>query len=178
MMNKNIKLLFLLFILIIVGIFLFKKTEKMSYMVCPDDVKICSDGSSVGRTGSKCEFAECPVVQNQTFAITLYFQDKEVAIVSDCRVTLPKTINIDINDDPFEVSLKELFKEELSRYGEFDKYEFDNDSIKVYLKSDQKIVGLSSCEVGHLMSVLNDTLTQYEEIKKVELYSTSGKIEF
>lgn len=27
---------------------------------CPTDAKVCPDGSSVGRTGSKCEFAACP----------------------------------------------------------------------------------------------------------------------
>jgi hypothetical protein len=177
-MSKNIKLLVLLVILIIIGIVLFQKTNENIFSGCLADVKMCPDGSSVGRVGGKCEFAECPETQKQTVPITLYIQDKEVARVSDCRVTIPKTIDIDINDDPFEVSLKELFKEELSRFGEFDKYEFENDLIKVYLKSDDKIVGLSSCEVGHLMSVLNDTLTQYDEIKNVELYSPSGKIEF
>ncbi|HEX7017543.1 MAG TPA: hypothetical protein VF209_01390, partial [Patescibacteria group bacterium] len=30
-------------------------------VVCTLDAKICPDGSSVGRTGPNCEFAECPV---------------------------------------------------------------------------------------------------------------------
>lgn len=31
-------------------------------IACPMDAKLCPDGSSVGRTGSNCEFAECPPV--------------------------------------------------------------------------------------------------------------------
>jgi hypothetical protein len=29
---------------------------------CTEEAKICPDGSAVGRTGSNCEFAACPVV--------------------------------------------------------------------------------------------------------------------
>lgn len=35
-----------------------KKSQKQ--VACTEEAKICSDGSSVGRVGSKCEFAECP----------------------------------------------------------------------------------------------------------------------
>ena len=31
-------------------------------VACTAEAKICPDGSSVGRTGPNCEFAECPVV--------------------------------------------------------------------------------------------------------------------
>jgi hypothetical protein len=27
---------------------------------CTEEAKVCPDGSSVGRTGANCEFAECP----------------------------------------------------------------------------------------------------------------------
>ncbi|MDO8183543.1 MAG: hypothetical protein Q7T49_00975 [bacterium] len=33
-------------------------------IACTADAKICPDGSSVGRTGPKCEFAQCPVSKN------------------------------------------------------------------------------------------------------------------
>src|SRR3990170_2976195 len=30
-------------------------------MACTEEAKVCADGSAVGRTGPKCEFALCPV---------------------------------------------------------------------------------------------------------------------
>lgn len=33
---------------------------------CTQEAKLCSDGSYVGRTGPKCEFAECPIVEDET----------------------------------------------------------------------------------------------------------------
>ena len=35
-------------------------TPPVGGQICPQDAKICSDGSSVGRTGPNCEFAACP----------------------------------------------------------------------------------------------------------------------
>lgn len=32
---------------------------------CPLDAKICSDGTTVGRTGSGCEFDTCPIIKSQ-----------------------------------------------------------------------------------------------------------------
>lgn len=32
---------------------------------CTEEAKLCDDGSYVGRTGPNCEFALCPVVNNQ-----------------------------------------------------------------------------------------------------------------
>jgi hypothetical protein len=36
-------------------------------MACTSQAKICPDGSSVGRTGPNCQFAECPVVSSYTW---------------------------------------------------------------------------------------------------------------
>lgn len=41
--------------------FLVKKAPKPT--VCTTEAKICPDGSAVGRTGSKCEFADCPNIK-------------------------------------------------------------------------------------------------------------------
>jgi hypothetical protein len=35
-------------------------------VICTMDAKICPDGSSVGRTGPNCEFAECPGSQDES----------------------------------------------------------------------------------------------------------------
>ena len=37
-------------------------TTGQGAVVCPQDAKLCSDGSAVGRTGPNCEFAVCPSV--------------------------------------------------------------------------------------------------------------------
>ena len=35
-------------------------------VACTQEAKICPDGSSVGRTGPNCEFAECPIINKET----------------------------------------------------------------------------------------------------------------
>lgn len=37
-----------------------KLSNRTEPIACTQDAKLCSDGSSVGRTGPKCEFAPCP----------------------------------------------------------------------------------------------------------------------
>lgn len=73
-MDKNMKnnkgFAPILIVLIIVGVlvlgggayyFLAKKTQKP--ISCTLEVKICPDGSAVGRTGPNCEFVQCPNVK-------------------------------------------------------------------------------------------------------------------
>ena len=54
------------FVLIIAGSaganFFVASQKNTKYVACTTEAKICPDGSSVGRTGPNCEFAECPVV--------------------------------------------------------------------------------------------------------------------
>ena len=64
----NIKTLFIgLIVLLIAGGALAYTNGALPFLggdnvgnVCPQDAKLCPDGSSVGRTGVNCEFAECP----------------------------------------------------------------------------------------------------------------------
>ncbi len=50
--------------------------------VCTQEAKVCSDGSSVGRTGPNCEFADCPIIKtlavevNETDSWLIYKNDK------------------------------------------------------------------------------------------------------
>jgi len=37
---------------------------------CTTEAKLCPDGSAVGRTGPKCEFAKCPVVQEESLDVS------------------------------------------------------------------------------------------------------------
>lgn len=127
---------------------------------------------------------QAPVLTEDDYMdISIYIQDKEVAKKSDCRVTtkieytIPKTKAVD------DAVLKILFADELSKYGVYKSVTVEKDVAKIMLESDmtpeQRPIGsLSSCESGHLLSVLKDTLKLYEPIKSVELYSPNGEIVF
>jgi hypothetical protein len=157
-----------------------EKCEVSSTSVaCTMDAMQCPDGSYVGRTGPDCQFV-CP---NTTETITLFIQNKEIARTSDCGVTqqiskiIPKTNNL------IDSAVKVLFEDELSNYGVYEKVEISNKVAKVFLKSENMpsgrlITGLSSCENQHLFSILKDTISYYQKIETVEIYSPKGKIEF
>lgn len=40
--------------------------EESGPVACTKEAKICPDGSTVGRTGPNCEFAECPAAAEPT----------------------------------------------------------------------------------------------------------------
>lgn len=52
----------IIFTIIIGGIYLLIKSRESKLVVCTMEAKLCPDGSSVGRTGPNCEFAQCPNV--------------------------------------------------------------------------------------------------------------------
>lgn len=132
-------------------------------------------------------------IPEDTMTINLYIQDKEVARVRDCSATLKVSYTIPKTVAVADASLKILFGNEqsvgkagygeLARYGVYKSVSISNGVAKVMLESAMTPAGkpigsLSSCESGHLLSVITDTLTQYESVKSVELYSPEGKIEF
>lgn len=43
-----------------------KITPAPNQVACTQEVKLCPDGTSVGRTGPNCEFAECPIPPKST----------------------------------------------------------------------------------------------------------------
>lgn len=73
-MNYKLTLIFAVLFLVLVGVagaFYFYPatpvsptavvpTASTTPTACTEEAKVCPDGSSVGRTGPKCEFAECP----------------------------------------------------------------------------------------------------------------------
>lgn len=83
----------------LIGWFLLSHVNKGSQepiaVACPTDAMICPDGTSVGRTGPKCEFAACPQVLGETVATTTLaigqsdevagMQLKVVSLVEDSR---------------------------------------------------------------------------------------------
>jgi hypothetical protein len=121
--------------------------------------------------------------KEEMISLSLYIQNKEVARTSDCGVTQKVTYQVPRTTAVADTSLKILFENELARYGVYDSVSISNGVAKVLLESSNTPAGypigsLSSCESGHLLSVLNDTLTQYPTIKSVEIYSPEGKVEF
>lgn len=66
-----------LIVLVVGGVYVFTTGKKAEAPVenvpigeapvaCTMDAKVCPDGSSVGRTGPKCEFAVCPEIRTGT----------------------------------------------------------------------------------------------------------------
>lgn len=116
-------------------------------------------------------------IEEETISLYLYIQDKEEAETRDCGITkkveykIPKTLSLVDN------SLEILFGDELSWFGFYESVKIVDGiaKISVSLKNEGR---LSSCQISHLISVLNDTLTQYPNIKGIEIYSNGVKIEF
>lgn len=78
----------------VVGIFSVTDSVQKNAALCDADAKICPDGSSVGRSGPKCEFAPCPSPERTSANVTTYLGGSPAAmtvtvnpreIVSDSR---------------------------------------------------------------------------------------------
>ncbi len=61
-MRKNIFLIVVIILIILLIIFFFsdKFFNRENKIICPSDIKICSDGSSVARIAPDCNFSLCP----------------------------------------------------------------------------------------------------------------------
>ena len=58
----------LIIVLIVAGFVVvleIRKEKSLLPIACTQEAKLCPDGSAVGRIGSNCEFAECPVTNPQ-----------------------------------------------------------------------------------------------------------------
>ena len=58
--QKTIYLSIIAILFVAVLVFLYQKFFPTTQIACTLEAKICPDGTSVGRTGPKCEFATCP----------------------------------------------------------------------------------------------------------------------
>lgn len=64
-MKKYLIIIIIVVILAIIlggGYYIYSRLIQQKPVACTMEAKICPDGSSVGRTGPKCEFADCPNV--------------------------------------------------------------------------------------------------------------------
>lgn len=87
-MKKTFEIIILLIVLLAVSasaimVFLKPKTNQVA---CTMEAKICPDGSAVGRSGPKCEFAECPITTNEK-SIILETKIRETKSGLDVSVT-------------------------------------------------------------------------------------------
>ena len=121
--------------------------------------------------------AEPAVPEEMTLVV--YLQDKEAARTTDCGITYPVEYQVAQTLAVADVSLQILFTNELAQYGRYDSVKINDGVAQILLQGDRLALGaLSSCEGAHLMNVLTDTLTQYQSITTIELYTSAGKVEF
>lgn len=67
MEKKYLGIIAIIIVIAAVLIIIFDRPNKPSDIVaCTDDAKVCPDGTTVGRTGPNCEFAQCPDVKTPT----------------------------------------------------------------------------------------------------------------
>ncbi len=80
MKTKSLIAIIVIAIIIVGGYLAFKNYFQNTNIACTLEAKICPDGSSVGRTGPNCEFAECPkitenIYQNDEYGFRLTFPE-------------------------------------------------------------------------------------------------------
>lgn len=165
-----------------------KTNNSYSGLVCKEYMNIIPGVYTIytspwGIDSNKVQFT---VVAGELMNLTVYIQDRELSIKNtDCSITKKVTYQIPVTLARADASLEILFADELSAYGVYKSVSIVNGVAKIMLESDMTPAGhpigsLSSCQSSHLMSVLQKTLTQYNSIKSVELYSSAQKnrIEF
>lgn len=161
---KNILLIVLLTVIVGMGWVIIQQNNK----VPPENAEINdSDSETV-----------VPVQdENQEMMnLTVYIQDKAAVETVNCDTTKIQEFRIPRTAAVADASLKILFEKELEKFGTYKSVNIANGIAEILI--DERFTSLSSCESQHLMSVLEDTLTQYDTVKSIELYSPQGKIEF
>lgn len=120
---------------------------------------------------------------SQTMSLTVYKQDKSAVAANRCDATKSVTYQVPKTAAVADASLKLLFGEELASYGVYKSVSIESGIAKIQFAgtatpSGRPYSSLSSCEIGHVTSVLDDTLKQYSSIKSVQLYSPQGRVQF
>lgn len=109
-MKKNIVIVFLLSVIVVILALNFKftkqeETPSPEYVMCTSEAKICPDGSTVIRTGSKCEFAACPSVDTTSTISNVEYENK---IISGRKLVYFRSVKQDglsvlVTVDPIEM---------------------------------------------------------------------------
>lgn len=151
--------------------------------VCTQEVKLCPDGSYVGRGGSNCEFASCP----ETKSIKLYYYnsnlDKDKSGNISCSKNGLVTVerNIPITKTPIQDVINLLISGNLTNEerakGITTEYPLSGLSLKGATLKDgllklefddpnNKTIG-GSCRVSLLWLQIEETVKQFPEVQKV-----------
>ncbi len=70
--------------------------NKLDPVACPADAKQCPDGSYVGRTGPKCEFATCPAVKKEFCSCPDGYYLEGEACNPNCYKNIPQCLRSSI----------------------------------------------------------------------------------
>lgn len=81
-------------------------------VACTEEAKICPDGSAVGRSGPKCEFAPCPQTKSTTQSAvpTSNILISGVQITEDAKQAIQKEIELHLQElgvNPTDISAQE-----------------------------------------------------------------------
>lgn len=80
------------------GVYILGKNNASKEVACTMEAKVCPDGSSVGRTGPKCEFTKCPVIAPgptadwQTYTNTKY--EFSIKVPRDWKIDRDETLEL------------------------------------------------------------------------------------
>src|SRR3989338_2517093 len=124
------------------------QTEQTEQIFCIQDTKQCPDGSYVGRTGPKCEFANCPTLsfgQSDTSNWKTYRNKKygfEVRYPQSWRVT-----RAGITDpEPMPYLLNDIIFDPSNQFREIFIKVYDEKYISMYNFSQDQMVILAACK--------------------------------
>jgi hypothetical protein len=117
--------------------------------------------------------------------LNIFVQDESKINSEGCDATKQMSITVPYSQRIAHESLNFLFNNggDLSEYANYKDVKIENGIAKIELsnsltKSGAPISSLSSCQIEHLNSVLDKTLTQYSTVNSVEIFSPEGQIIF
>ena len=152
---------------------------------CTQEAKLCPDGSYVGRTGPRCEFAECPEVQMRTVSLFYYDpandQDDTGNIQCSRDGLVAVTREIPVTQTPIQDTIRLLLQGELTDQEKADGVttEYPLDGVELVgaalkdgvltleFNDPMNKTGGGSCRVGILWFQIEKTALQFPEVTSV-----------
>lgn len=87
-------------------------------VVCTADARLCPDGSYVGRTGPRCEFAPCPDTKTRTVSLYYYSpskdQDASGNVMCSNQGLVSVQRQIPVTNTPIQDTIRLLIRGELT----------------------------------------------------------------
>ncbi|MCX6729990.1 MAG: hypothetical protein NT058_00600 [Candidatus Portnoybacteria bacterium] len=181
---KKILLILLVLIIIAGGIWYFTKDKPIA---CTEEAKLCPDGTAVGRTGESCEFAECPIADDQFKDWKTYTNAEygyEIQYPATLKVNENVSENVSIGSEAvpyiainiyqgktnmdFESVVQEILNNEYGALLDMDKVQFTQKEIQGIMSieaSFKQVVG------GYDGTVIWDYIPKDQKVYRVALLS-------